>query len=132
MKQTGIIESVNGSVASVRIKRASACGGDCSSCGSCDNALLVNAENLINAQVGDTVELEMPDKTIFEAIFIAYIFPIIALIVGYAIGSIFFNKEWQNILLGIIAMIIAIYINIIYSKRKKQKYKLTIAKIIHL
>lgn len=132
MKQSGIVESVSGNIAVIRIQRMSSCGGDCGSCGGCDNIMSVKAENAVGAREGDRVELEMSAGTIIGAAFMTYIIPIIAMIAGFAAGSVFFDAEWKNVLSGITAMAVSFIIISLYSRKKSEKYKITVAKIIHM
>ena len=131
VKQSGIVEEINGSTAKVRIQRMTSCGGNCGSCGGCDNTIVVDAKNPIRAEKGDLVELEMSTKTVIGASFLAYVIPVVFLIIGYALGEIIFRNEVKSILIGISAMAISFCAVSKYSKTKTTKYDLIVEKIIN-
>ncbi len=131
MKQQGTVVSLSGDTAAVQTVRMSACGGNCQSCGGCSDMRTVYAENPINAQIGDTVEIEMPSATVLAAALIVYVIPIAVLIAGYLIGSVFFDKEWQNIISGIFPMFVSYIIISAVTKKNKNKYKSVITKIVN-
>lgn len=130
MKQVGTVEEVSGSKAKVRIARMSSCGGDCGSCGGCDNVISVEAQNPVNAKSGDRVELEMPTQTVMGAALLVYVIPIIALIAGYAIGAVLFKSETLSILIGLVAMVASFCAISLYSRIRAKKYSLIIKEII--
>ncbi len=131
MRQHGTIKSINGSKAVVVVKRPTACGENCASCsGSCTAVLHeVFADNEIGAQVGQKVIIEMENKKVFKAIFLVYVFPIAALILGYMLaGLVLCNEKWAALTaFGFMAASFAL----IYFKGKKQEYKHRIVEIIN-
>ena len=120
--------SLTGDIAEVRTVRMSACGGNCQSCGGCSDMRTVYAENSVNAQIGDRVEIEMPSKTVLAAALIVYVIPIAVLIAGYLIGNVLFDKEWQNIISGILPMFVSYIIISAVTRKNKNKYKSVITK----
>ena len=132
MKQIGTVESLNGDNVQVRVKRVSACGGNCVSCGaSCGGGeIVVTAQNNAGANVGDMVEIEMPSTKILGAPPWVYIVPGIFFIIGYMIfDKLFATEPWA--ILGGFGMMAAVYVVIIMQNRKnKNKYRLTVEKII--
>ena len=132
MKQTGIVEAVNGSDVKVRVKRSSACGDNCASCGlGCGGReIVVTAENKAGAKKGDTVEIEMKSSKILGAAAWVYMIPVIFFI----IGDIIFNSIFHNELIaaaGGLGTMAAIYIAIIVINRKnKDKYRLIVEKVV--
>ena len=87
MEQIGEVVELKGTDAVVRIKRASACGENCSECGGgCKpTASMVTAVNGLSAKVGDTVKLQMNSASFLLLAFIGYILPIIVCIAVYFI-----------------------------------------------
>lgn len=85
MEQFGRVIKVKGDKAEVEVFRASGCGGNCGSCGGCEStSLTVEAENSVNASVGQFVKIDSSTKGVMFAAFITYIIPAILLIASYA------------------------------------------------
>jgi len=72
----------------VEVKRSPMCAkcGACKSIGPSERAQL-EIENLCEAQAGDTVLIEMKDGGLFFASLLMYGVPFVALVVGFALGS---------------------------------------------
>lgn len=94
MDQIGYVVSIEGDVAVVDVRRTSACGDKCSSCGGGCNipATRVNIENNLEARIGDFVEVRMETKTVMKSAFIAYVIPLIMLILGVGVGIYVFKS----------------------------------------
>lgn len=90
MNQRGyIIEIVDDKTAKLKMQRHSACA----SCGKCVTSsekkdILVEVENTIGAKIGDHVEVDMENVKILKATAMAYLIPLLGLLVG-TIGSYF-------------------------------------------
>ncbi len=87
MKEIGIVEELKGKNAKVLIKRHAACG-DCGACqvGKEKMTMEATARNAAGAQVGDTVSVEMEFANVIKATSIMYGIPLIAFVVGCAVG----------------------------------------------
>ena len=69
MKQKGVVKSV--------IRRKTACGDNCASCGACRMKFqTVTAQNPLGAASGDYVEIETDSKKVLFSAFLVYILPI--------------------------------------------------------
>ncbi len=78
MTGEGVVVKTDGSSATVRIEKKSACSGECSSCGMCKNPVYdVEAANNIGASAGDAVKLYMPSGKVYRAAFLVYMLPIL-------------------------------------------------------
>ena len=131
MRQIGLVESINGQEAVVRIKRASACGENCASCsGGCTlSEQVVNAQNNVMAKAGDTVILEMESKKVIFAAVLVYVLPLLVLIVSF----IMFNAkmgEGASVMASIAVTAVFYALVAIFSKKLKNKYKLVIEKVL--
>lgn len=90
MNQQGyIIEIVDEKTAKLKMQRHSACA----SCGKCVTSsekkdIIVEVDNTIGAKVGDHVEVNMETVNVLKATAIAYLIPLVALLVG-TIGTYF-------------------------------------------
>ena len=86
MKQTGVVVKTENDMANVRFFRSSACGGNCTSCGGCGGKPAVaEAYNSIGAAPGDEVVIETDTKAVLTGAFFAYIVPLAAAFLGYAL-----------------------------------------------
>ncbi|WP_072904710.1 SoxR reducing system RseC family protein [Malonomonas rubra] len=86
-----VVELKEQRIAVVMCKRNSACE-HCPSSGACsmgDNSetMLVDAINMIRAQVGDQVKVVASTKHFLQSSFMLYIVPIIGLLIGALIGE---------------------------------------------
>lgn len=90
MEQIGVITAKNETIATVQFKRATACGENCGMCGGCENLnAFVDAINVVDAEVGDTVKIETNTTFVLLGAFFVYIIPIVLGLVGYfAFGGI--------------------------------------------
>jgi len=93
LNQSGVILSTDGSVAKVQMKRMGACSGDHAGCpwnafieSVPQEDFVIEAKNLIGAGPGDMVEVAIRSKTLFKAVFMAYVVPLMGLTVGYFTG----------------------------------------------
>lgn len=89
MDQSGVVVAIKGKMAVVEVKRVSACGDKCSSCGgSCDTPVSrLEVANERNATVGDLVTLNVSDKVMLQSTFMMYTLPLIGLVVGILAAS---------------------------------------------
>lgn len=86
MKQFGIIMSVEGKAAQVKVTRPASCR-TCGMCGlGADPTRIVKARAEIQVAAGDWVVLEMEDSRVLKAAMIVYGVPVLGLIVGLLIG----------------------------------------------
>lgn len=89
MTQKVIVLSVSGSMAKVIHNRPTACHGDCDHCaGGCGamaakEKIIVEAENLIGARPGDTVNIEGQTGKVALAIGLVYVLPLVLFFLGY-------------------------------------------------
>jgi len=92
LEQIGIVTKTNNGIATVQIKRSSACGDKCSSCNGCSTTsqtALVN--NQIGANVGEAVKFELDDSKVLLAAFFVYILPLFSLIAGFIAFGVFYG-----------------------------------------
>ena len=114
-------------LAKVIIQRESACGHSCSSCGGgCNdsNSIILELENVLNAQVGDYVIIESKASTILKSAFIAYIMPLILMIAGVMIGmSVFESLGYENFeTLGFLVGLVFLGVSYFILKHVDNKY----------
>ncbi|MCI5605668.1 MAG: SoxR reducing system RseC family protein [Clostridia bacterium] len=120
------------SAAEVEITRSSSCGENCASCGLCPGRTAkVYAINDINAEIGDTVIIDMADGKVLGAAFLVYIVPLIILIIGYFAGYAVFNSEALGIIIGFLFMAVAFIVIIRVDRKIRRKYTPHIVSIVN-
>lgn len=119
MEQQGyIVGIIDEKTAKLKMQRHSACA----SCGKCTTTsekkdIVVEVDNSIGAKLGDRVAVNMESMNILKAVGIAYIFPLISLLIG-TIGTYYVLQFIENIknievissIVGIIIMLISFFI----------------------
>ena len=122
MQRTGTVRELNADFAKVVIKRQTACGENCANCGGCSEKYNeITAKNSIGALVGDTVVVEMEDKTVLSAAFWVYIFPLIIFFVGYGMLFLIGVSELLSVIAGI--FLVGVFYVFLYFKDKKDSLK---------
>ncbi len=89
--EQGIVIKTDTGMAWVKTAKSGSCAG-CSARGSCnamggDNEMEVNAINEAGAKLGDRIVLSFKTSSLLKASFLLYVFPILLLIIGAAIGQ---------------------------------------------
>lgn len=119
MEQQGyIVGIIDEKTAKLKMQRHSACA----SCGKCTTTsekkdIVVEVDNSIGAKLGDRVAVNMESMNVLKAVGIAYIFPLISLLIG-TIGTYYVlqlientkNIEVISSIVGIIIMLISFFI----------------------
>lgn len=121
MKQVAIVESINGNIAKIKVKRESACSG-CKSetlCASCMKTVTADAVNDIGANIGDTVSIESESKTILLYAVCTFIIPIVCALSANLITAYFFASELISNLSMLGGFIIPLIILILVFRNKK-------------
>lgn len=114
--------------AQIVILRDSACGSceGCSGCGAARQRLIVTAENSIDANVGDRVQVQTATKTVLGMALAVYLLPIVLFFVGYAVGALI---AWRPAICGVLGFLLAIPLTVLLDrlmhKRKTVRFVLT-------
>lgn len=123
MKQKVMVRSVSGETAQVQYHRPTACHGDCSKCaGGCgamaaQEEIVVTAQNLIGAKVGDTVYIEGETKKVAWAILLVYVMPVVLFLIGYFLG-----QRWgHGNLIGILGFFLGLVLAVLESRRQRKR-----------
>ena len=115
--EQGIIETVSGRKAIVRIKKSSACAA-CQSRQSCEEAsdrdMIVEVANDLGAGEGDRIEISIPSGSFLLLSFLIYILPVTALIAGAVAGGAFapalhMNPTFASITGGFLGIAVTFY-----------------------
>jgi sigma-E factor negative regulatory protein RseC len=139
--EKGIVLRTDSEAAWVKTVRSSACEG-CTAKGSCHsmaggNEMEVKALNTAGARAGDRVVLSFETASLLKATFLIYVFPIILLIVGAAIGQMLafligFSPSALSVLLGFVFFFTGLFIIKARANKmaKKNAYQPKITKIL--
>ena len=121
MNKNGIVENVDGNKVTVKIQRDSACGENCAMCNACPGKnMLITVETDIKLSKGDKVKLETNSKTVLLSAFCVYILPIVLLIAGYAVHTLY---------LGLILMTLSFTILLHVDKKISKKHLIKLSKV---
>lgn len=85
-QQAQVIRIVSDAVARVAVKRKSACSGDCHTCHGCphpDEIVMVDADNLVGAQKGDSVLVRSDTGRVLKLAAMLYLMPVVLFFLGY-------------------------------------------------
>jgi sigma-E factor negative regulatory protein RseC len=116
--EQGIIETLSGRKAIIRVKRSSACAA-CQSRESCEEAsdrdMIVEVANDLEAQEGDRVEISIPSGSFLILSLLIYLVPVTALIAGAVAGDAFaptlnLNPTLASIVGGFLSVAIAFFV----------------------
>jgi sigma-E factor negative regulatory protein RseC len=139
--EQGIVLRIDADAAWVKTVRTSACEG-CTAKGTCHTTedgqdMEVKAINSAGASVGDRIVLSFETASLLKATFLIYIFPIILLIAGAALGQalapfIEFSPSAVSVLLGFAFFFTALFIVKTRANKmaKKNAYQPKITKIV--
>ena len=117
VKEEGIIEKVINQKAIISVQKSAACA-NCPSNGECDmlseRNMKIKVVNELHAEVGDRVEISLPDKSLLKLATMVYFLPVIALIIGAYAGekwatSFHIPSTSASIIGGVITMVITFY-----------------------
>ena len=90
MEQVGSVVDIKEDIAVVAVRRHATCG----KCGGCGVAIsgggdnYIEAQNVVNAVVGQTVKVATDTSNVLKASFVVYIVPMLFLLVGIWLGQV--------------------------------------------
>lgn len=104
MENRGIVTRVEGTYALVEVRPMSGGCGRCHEAGGCGSHLLnealrpqrMNSYRLMNgigARIGDAVMISVPEGAVLRVALLAYLLPVLCLIVGAAIGTSVYGED---------------------------------------
>ena len=115
MKEEGVVTGLVGGMAKVETTQTEACGhcgmkGACTSMGTMKKREVV-VKNTVQAKEGDHVMLAVPRKGVMGAGAAVYLLPIVAMLIGAAMGSklgpeIGLNSQDGSVILGLLGLVI--------------------------
>lgn len=83
MKEIGVVHTIKGKMATVRFERKTACE-NCNMCLKPREEMYVELrlKNVLNAKVGDKVEVTMGKRAVLTASFIVYVLPLVTMAIA--------------------------------------------------
>jgi sigma-E factor negative regulatory protein RseC len=139
--EQGIVIKADSRAAWVKTVKSGNCAG-CTARGSChsmggDNEMEVRAINEVGAKVGDRIVLSFKTSSLLKASFLLYVFPILLLIIGAAIGQEMaprfdFNPSGFSAIMGFAFFFVALPIIKTMADKlaKKNEYRPKVTKIL--
>lgn len=132
VQQLALVEKLNGDrTAQVSVRRVSACGHDCASCGACGAAptLSVTAQNPLGARVGDLVRLETGSGRILGLTALTYLLPLLAFFLGYGLGALLFSGETGRLVCAGAGFLLGLFVPFLVSHRLGGRVVYTITSV---
>ena len=136
MEQVGKIEKIDGNIATILVKRVSACGDSCVSCSAAckQKGIEIQSEVTSDIELGDYVEITTENEIMFRHILMLYGMPLIILLgtifaANYLLGN-FVNKDAISAILGLSSLSVSYFILKKYDKSvmKNNPITYTVAK----
>jgi sigma-E factor negative regulatory protein RseC len=141
MEEVGVIESIQGKTATVKIPKKSVCEGcQLGTCKPAEESMEIQAFNPVHAQVGQKVRVVIKPYAYLKGSVIVYGIPALSLIIGAISGKEIFSSYFSNLdtdtvsaLFGFGALIISFLCIKIWSRTagKKEHLKPVIEEILN-
>lgn len=130
--EEGIITEIHNTTATVKVKSSSLCPH----CKACivenDGYMITEAENPINAKVGDKVSLRINSKRFLGSSLLVFGLPLLALFIGVIITNIIVDNQVFSISIGILLFFLSFMPIKIYDRhlRKTNACSIIVVEII--
>jgi sigma-E factor negative regulatory protein RseC len=135
MTQNAVVTNIlSDGLAEVTVRRDSACGHNCSSCGGgcasiadVQKTIRITAKNLIGACIGDSVIIESKTAEVLSLAALVYLFPLVLLLIGFALCSVLKLSEGLSVGISILAFVTGCLITVFINKRLRKDRQLSVA-----
>ncbi len=126
MDQVGRIEKIEGTKATVSVKRVSACGENCKGCSSACKQPSVVFETEMNGdyEVGDYVEITTENEVVFKQIFMLYGIPFLIMMATIVIVQLLSHSPDKDIIsavASVASLVVSFFILKAYDKKEMKK-----------
>jgi len=110
MRQTALVTALRERMAEVLVIQQGACGSCRQKCGLANEQKEVRLRvlNESAARVGDRVLIDLPDEQVLQAAAWVYMWPLVLLFLGVALGGQLFDSEVYSLLLGLAGLSLAL------------------------
>ncbi len=114
LETEGKVIKIDGNFVTVEVLRKGMCGDHCAHCGGCDaRTMSVIAETDMNVSLGDWVQIESKNSTVFTGLFCLFLMPLIVPLFVYVL-SVGTDFEW---LLTAVSVVISVLFIFLFNKR---------------
>lgn len=122
MTETGVVSSVSGRYAKVKMERKQGCK-NCNLCGFGQNekTVLLNVINGVGAKVGDVAEVEFSAVEVTKAISVIYIVPVILAGLGILITSLLNFSEIVQLVVALSMLSLSVLFIYLFEKSFKKR-----------
>ncbi|MBR2477100.1 MAG: SoxR reducing system RseC family protein [Clostridia bacterium] len=118
MTGEGVVLSTDGTYATVRVEKKSACSGECASCGLCQKPVFdVKARNKAGAETGDRVKLYLPSCKIYVAAMVVYMLPVLLILAVLGICSILGAPSFVAPIICGVMLVVWLMVIRVYNKK---------------
>lgn len=136
MEQVGKIEKIEGTKATISVKRTSACGENCKGCSSvCKQPTVIFEANISeDYEEGDYVEISTENEVMLKQIAMLYGIPFLIMMVTIGIFQLLLksnpNKDIISAIASVLSLVISFFVLKSYDKKEMEKntLKFTIGK----
>ena len=124
MTQEGIVVKLfPNDMAEVAVTRMTACGGNCGSCESCmlQSEVKTLAKNRVDARPGERVLIESRSSSVFGAVFLVYVMPLVCFLLGYGAAALAGLSEGLCIVFSFIGLAVGAALLVLSQRRKNRR-----------
>lgn len=123
MTENGTVVECKNNFVQVRIERNSACAS-CGKCGMTEKQKHVDffVENTLDARLGDSVEVEIPETNTVPLAFVAYVLPLIPALALMFVSISLKWPEWASLLMFVGGAIVGFGVVVLIDKIRKHKW----------
>jgi len=131
----GTVVAVDDGEISVLVERGDACA-KCESKKSCammtstDQIMKIKDKNCQNYSVGESVKISINTSLGMKAVVLAYVLPLLVLILSLAVGFNFFSSELLQVAVALIPTVCYYIILYMFRHKIEQQFNLTISKLL--
>lgn len=131
MREEGIVKRAAGGLCEVVVRRKSACGDNCASCGGACKMKFqqVTAKNPLDAKAGDCVIIEMESKKVLFSAFLVYILRIIVFIMAFYGMQKVYDSDSIALAVALLLMTVTFLLTMLYDRRHKDDFMPIVIKI---
>jgi sigma-E factor negative regulatory protein RseC len=140
MEQIGQVVGIDGDTAMVVVRRHDVCG----KCGGCGAVIsgggenYIQAQNIVNARVGQTVKVTSDTGQVLKASFVVYMVPVISLLVGILLGQqvgaalgLLAREELVGLFFGVVFLLASYFLVKGYDRKMNaERMKISIVEIV--
>ncbi|MFB0972161.1 MAG: SoxR reducing system RseC family protein [Tissierellia bacterium] len=133
MEQVGRVVSTNDGMASLEVRKVSACGTNCASCAaSCEQEpMKIDVIDSLGVKPGEYVEIKADGGQVLKYMLLLYGLPLLFMIIGFGVSHSYFqnaqiaNYELMSLLVGLVALTLgALIVRSIDKKSNIKSYNI--------